>query len=36
MKTREQALKYGLSFSDIYQDTPVKDTNWQLVRYKEN
>ena len=36
MKTREQALKYGLSFPDTYQDAPFKDTNWQLVRYKEN
>ena len=36
MKTREQALKYGLSFPDTYQDAPFKDTNWQLVRYKDN
>ncbi len=36
MKTREQALKYGLSFPDTYQDAPFHDTNWQLVRYKGN
>ena len=36
MKTREQALEYGLSFSDTYQDAPFHDTNWQLVRYKGN
>ena len=36
MKTREEALIYGLSFPDTYQDAPFHDTNWQLVRYKGN
>ena len=36
MKTRAQALKYGLSFPDTYQDAPFHDDNWQLVRYKGN
>ncbi|MBQ6229769.1 MAG: methylated-DNA--[Eubacterium sp.] len=36
MKTREQALKYGLSFPDTYLDTPFSDTNWQLARFKDN
>lgn len=36
MKTREEALEYGLSLSDTYQDAPFSDTNWQLVRYKGN
>lgn len=36
MKTREEALKYGLSFPDTYQDAPFHDENWQLVRYKIN
>ena len=36
MKTREEALKYGLSFPDTYQDAPFHDANWQLVRYKGN
>ena len=36
MKTREEALVYGLSFPDTYQDAPFHDTNWQLVRYKGN
>ena len=36
MKTREDAIKYGLSFPDTYQDAPFHDTNWQLVRYKGN
>ena len=32
MKTREEALTYGLSFPDTYQDAPFRDANWQLVR----
>ena len=36
MKTREEALGFGLSFPDTYQDAPFKDPNWQLVRYKGN
>lgn len=34
MKTREEALKYGLSFPDTYTDRPFRDQNWQLVRYR--
>ena len=36
MKTRKEALKYGLSFPDVYQEAPFHDENWQLVRYKGN
>ena len=36
MKTREEALKYGMSFPDTYQEAPFHDMNWQLVRYKGN
>ena len=36
MKTREEALNYGLSFPDTYKDAPFHDNNWQLVRYREN
>lgn len=36
MKTRAQALKYGLSFDGAYQDAPFHDNNWQLVRYRGN
>lgn len=32
MKTREEALAYGLSFPNTYQDAPFHDTNWQIVR----
>ena len=34
MKTREEALKYGLSFKDTYLEAPFHDPNWQLVRVK--
>jgi O-6-methylguanine DNA methyltransferase len=36
MRTREEALSFGLSFPDTYQDAPFHDENWQLVRYKGN
>ena len=36
MKTRQQALEYGLSLPDTYQDAPFHDDNWLLVRYKGN
>ncbi len=36
IKTREEALKFGLSFPNTYQDAPFHDDNWQLVRCKEN
>lgn len=34
MYTREEALSYGLSFPDTYQEAPFHDQNWQLVRVK--
>jgi O-6-methylguanine DNA methyltransferase len=34
MQTREEALQYGLSFPDTYQEAPFHDPNWQLVRVK--
>lgn len=36
MKTREEALSFGLTFPDTYQDAPFHDDNWQLIRYKGN
>lgn len=36
MTTREEALEYGLSFENTYQEAPFHDTNWQLVRVKGN
>lgn len=36
MTTREEVLKFALSFSDTYADTPFHDPNWVLVRYRKN
>ena len=36
MRTRKQALEYGLSFPDTYTDAPFHDNNWQLVRFGGN
>ena len=36
MRTRQEACFYGLSFPDTYKDTPFRDTNWELIRYKGN
>jgi predicted DNA-binding protein (MmcQ/YjbR family) len=36
MTTREEVLRYGLTFPDTYQDMPFHDDNWVLVRYRKN
>lgn len=36
MKTRQDALTYGLQFPNTYIDTPFRDPNWQLVRIKNS
>ncbi len=36
VKTREEALQFGLSFPDTYRDAPFHDDNWQLIRYRGN
>lgn len=36
MTGREEILKYGLSFPDVYSDTPFRDDNWILLRYRKN
>lgn len=36
MRTRQEAIDYGLTFPDTYQDMPFHDTNWVLVRYRKN
>ncbi len=36
MTTREEALQYGMTFQDVYQDMPFHDTNWVLVRCVRN
>ena len=34
MKTYQEALSYGLSFPNTYQEAPFHDDNWQVVRIK--
>lgn len=34
MTTREEALSYGLTFPNTYQEAPFHDDNWQLIRVK--
>lgn len=34
MNTREEALEYGLSFPNTYQDAPFSDDNWQIIRVR--
>ena len=34
MKTRKEALNYGLKHKDTYVEAPFHDDNWQLVRVK--
>ena len=36
MKTREEAINYGLSFQDTYMEAPFHDPNWQLIRVTES
>ena len=36
MTTRQEVLSFGMTFKDVYQDTPFHDPNWILVRYKKN
>ena len=34
MKTRNEAMAYGLSFPNTYTEAPFHDPNWDLVRVK--
>ena len=36
MKKRKEVLDYGMTFPDVYIDTPFHDPNWVLLRYKKN
>ncbi|MBS5523598.1 MAG: MmcQ/YjbR family DNA-binding protein [Clostridiales bacterium] len=36
MKKRQEVLDFGRTFPDVYIDTPFRDTNWVLLRYKKN
>ena len=34
MTSRQEAVSYGLTFSNTYMETPFHDQNWQLIRIK--
>ena len=36
MKTREEALAYGLSFPNTYQEAPFHDPNWCVIRHRKS
>ena len=36
MIKRKEALEFGLSFKDTYEERPFHDQTWQLVRVKES
>ena len=36
MIKRKEALEFGLSFQDTYEEKPFHDQTWQLVRVKES
>ena len=36
MMTREEVLKFSLSFPETYHDMPFHDANWILVRHRKN
>ena len=36
MTKRQEVLDYGMTLSDVYIDTPFRDDNWVLLRYRKN
>ena len=36
MTTREEVLEFGMTLKDVYIDTPFRDENWVLLRYRKN
>lgn len=36
MIVRQEVLDYGMTFPNVYIDTPFRDNNWVLLRHKEN
>lgn len=36
MRKRQEVLDYGMTLPDVYMDTPFRDENWILLRYKKN
>lgn len=36
MKTREEAIRYALTFPEVYRDEPFHDPNWTVIRKKKS
>ena len=36
MRTKEEAIAFGLSFPDSYIDHPFRTADWELIRFREN
>ena len=36
MRTKEEAIAFGLSFPDSYIDRPFRTADWELIRFREN
>lgn len=36
MTERQEILDYGMTFPDVYIDTPFRDDNWVLLRCRKN
>ena len=36
MKTREEAVRYGLTFPEVYRDEPFHDPIWTVIRKKKS
>lgn len=36
IQTREEILQYGMTFPEVYIDTPFHDDNWVLLRCRKN
>ena len=36
MTKRKEVIAYCLTFSDVYEDYPFRDTNWCTIRHRSN
>ena len=36
MRTRQEAIDFCLSLSGVYEDYPFHDSNWSVMRHKDN
>lgn len=36
MRTRQEAVRYSLTFLDVYEDYPFHDSNWTCMRIRTN